>query len=132
MNLSAGPERVLYMQPSIARLREAINCHDPAQIAACFAEDYRCDMRMHPSQSFTGNDRVRQNWDSILNRVPDLHADILRWASAGDETWSEWEMRGTDRDGHRVLLRGMVISGSTDDDPVEWTNFYLDPVVDDA
>jgi SnoaL-like domain len=120
------------MQPSIARLREAINSHDPAQVAACFAEHYRADMRMHPSQSFTGNDRVGRNWESLLGRVPDLRADILRWISADNETWSEWEMRGTGADGNPVLMRGVVISGASDDGPIEWTNFYLDPVADDV
>lgn len=120
------------MQPSIARLRDAINSHDSAAVAACFAEDYRCDMRMHPSQSFTGNDKVLKNWTGILGRVPDLHAEILRWTSAGEETWSEWEMRGTDTDGRPVLLRGTVISGAAADGPIDWTNFYLDPVAEQA
>jgi ketosteroid isomerase-like protein len=118
------------MQRSIARLREAINAHDSAAVAECFAEKYRADMRMHPSQSFVGNDHVRQNWGGLLARIPNLHADILRWTSAGDETWSEWEMRGTDTDGHPVLMRGVVISGPAGDGPIEWTHFYLDPVID--
>jgi hypothetical protein len=120
------------MQRSIARLRDAINSRDSSEVAACFAENYRCDMRMHPSQSFTGRGRVGQNWEILLARIPDLRADILRWTSAGNETWSEWEMRGQGVDGNPVLMRGVVISGAADDGPIEWTNFYLDPVVDSA
>jgi hypothetical protein len=50
----------------MARLREAINSLDPANIAACFTADCRCDIPMHPSRSFEGNAHVettgRRSW----------------------------------------------------------------------
>ncbi|MEX5633118.1 nuclear transport factor 2 family protein [Parafrankia sp. FMc2] len=112
---------------SIVRLRDAINGHDPAAVAACFTEDYRTEVPLHPSQGFTGNQKVRENWTAILARTPDLHADVLRSTSDGAETWSEWEMRGTATDGAATLIRGVVISGAADG-RIAWTRFFLDPV----
>jgi hypothetical protein len=41
--------------------------------------------------------------------------------------WSEWEMRGTRRDGQPHLLRGVVIFG-VEGDQATWARFYLEPV----
>jgi SnoaL-like domain len=115
---------------SITRLRDAINSHDPARVAACFAPDYHCETPMHPSRDFVGSEHVFQNWTGILARIPDLRAEILRSAAAGPESWSEWEMRGTATDGSAALIRGVVVS-VTRDSAIGWTRFYLDPVTDD-
>jgi ketosteroid isomerase-like protein len=114
----------------MARLRDAINSHDPQRIADCFTEDYRSELPMHPSQDFQGNSHVRDNWMKILARTPDLKADVLRF-HAGNPTWSEWEMRGTSTDGTAALIRGCVIS-TFRGDLIDWTRFYLDPVTDGA
>ena len=114
----------------MARLRDAINSHDPQRIAGCFTEDYRCELPMHPSQDFQGNSHVRDNWTKILARTPDIKAGVLRF-HVGDLTWSEWEMRGTNTDGTAALVRGCVIA-TFRGDLINWTRFYLDPVTDGA
>ena len=43
------------MLSTIERLRDAINSHDAARVAACFTENHQCDMPLHPSRSFTGS-----------------------------------------------------------------------------
>lgn len=55
----------------------------------------------------------------------------------GDVVWTEWEHRGTRRDGSPHLMRGVVIFGVVDG-LAAWARFYLEPVqqaagtVDDA
>jgi ketosteroid isomerase-like protein len=109
------------------RLCRAINSHDLEGIAACFAEDYRCDIPLHPARSFTGRDQVRANWAPLLKGVPDLTATVVR-QTAGDGTeWGEWEQRGTVVDGSPHLVRGVVIF-TVAGELVQSARFYLEPV----
>ena len=89
------------------RLLQATNAHDLDAIVACFAADYRNDTPVHPARSFIGRDQVRRNWEQILGFVPDIHATVLRSSVQDDVVWSEWEQRGTRRDGtpHRHARR---------------------------
>ncbi|HEY0520257.1 MAG TPA: nuclear transport factor 2 family protein [Ilumatobacteraceae bacterium] len=111
----------------VARLRNATNAHDLDAIADCFAEDYRNETPMHPQRGFSGREQVRSNWQHILGAVPDVTADVIREVADGDTIWSEWEMRGTRRDGATHLMRGVIIFGVADDRAV-WARFYLEPV----
>jgi len=112
----------------VKRLRDAINSHDAARVADCFTENYRCDVPMHPSRSFTGRDRVRENYQAIFARVPDLHATVLRSCEGGSDVWSEWEMSGTAVDGSPNASAGVAIILSVVGDRIEHTRFYLEPV----
>jgi ketosteroid isomerase-like protein len=114
-------------------LRDATNAHDLDAITACFGPDYRNETPAHPSRGFVGADQVRQNWTRILAAVPDLSTEIT--ASAVDEAhrrvWSEWEHRGTRRDGLPHLMRGVIVF-TIEDQVIESARFYLEPVVDDG
>jgi hypothetical protein len=111
----------------LQRLLHATNGHDLDAIVACFASGYRNDTPAHPARSFIGRDQVRQNWQQILGFVPDIHATILRASVRDDVIWSEWEQRGTRRDGTPHLMRGVIIFG-IEDDAIAWARFYLEPV----
>jgi ketosteroid isomerase-like protein len=111
----------------LARLERATNAHDVDAVVACFAPDYRNDTPAHPERSFTGRDQVRRNWEQIFTAVPDLTATVLRSAVNGGEVWSEWEHRGTRRDGSGHVMRGVVIFGLASGLLV-WARFYLEPV----
>jgi len=121
----------------LARLERAANAHDVNAVAACFAPDYRNDTPVHPERSFTGSQQIRRNWEQIFAAIPDLRAQVLRSAVTRDEVWSEWEHRGTRRDGSAHLMRGVVIFGVANG-LLTWARFYLEPVqeggenVDDA
>ena len=52
---------------------------------------------------------------------------MQRSAVNGDEVWSEWEHRGTRRDGSAHVMRGVVIFGVADG-LLAWARFYLEPV----
>ena|SRR5438309_1443810 len=110
----------------VERLRQATNDHDLAALANCFALDYRNDTPAHPSRGFRGRDQVRKNWEQIFQAVPDITAQV-RWIADEATVWSEWEMRGTRRDGSLHLMRGAVIFG-VEGGAAAWARFYLEPV----
>ncbi|MEO6877081.1 MAG: nuclear transport factor 2 family protein [Gemmatimonadaceae bacterium] len=91
----------------VERLVRATNARDLDSLVDCFAPDYRNETPLHPSRGFVGRDQVRRNWEQIFTHVPNLHASVLRRAVSGDTVWSEWEMRGTRRDGAAHLMRGV-------------------------
>lgn len=109
------------------RLLAATNAHDIDAIVACFADGYRNDTPAHPARSFSGRDQVRRNWQQILGFVPDIHASVLRSSVQDQIVWSEWEHRGTRRDGTAHLMRGVIIFG-VEHDAIAWARFYLEPV----
>ena len=110
----------------VDRLCQAANHHDLDALAGCFALDYRNETPVHPARGFVGRAQVRKNWEQIFAAVPDIAAHV-RWIAEGHEAWSEWEMRGTRRDGSPHLMRGVVIFG-VDQGQASWARFYLEPV----
>lgn len=111
----------------VERLRDATNAHDLDAIVDCFAETYRNETPAHPARGFGGRAQVRSNWQQIMAAVPDVTADVIRAVADHDVIWSEWEMRGTRRDGHAHLMRGVIIFGVADD-KATWARFYLEQV----
>jgi hypothetical protein len=112
----------------VERLRDAINSHDAARVADCFTENYQCDTPMHPSRAFTGRARVRENYQALFARFPDLRATVLRSCQDESRVWSEWEMSGISDQGTPSVIAGVVIILSVVDGHIERTRFYLDAV----
>jgi ketosteroid isomerase-like protein len=112
---------------TLARLERATNAHDLNEVVACFAADYRNETPAHPERGFTGREQVRRNWEQIFAAIPNITAKVLRSAVNGDEVWSEWEHRGTRRDGSAHLMRGVIIFG-VGHELLTWARFYLEPV----
>jgi ketosteroid isomerase-like protein len=115
----------------LTRLERATNAHDLNAVVACFAADYRNETPAHPERSFRGREQVRANWEQIFTFIPDIAATVLRSAVNGDEVWSEWEHRGTRRDGSAHVMRGVVIFG-VGNGLLTWARFYLEPVQEDG
>ena len=111
----------------VQNLQQAINDHDLDRIAACFAPDYESDQPVHPARSFRGREQLRRNWTQILAGLPDLTAELKRWAVNGQELWTEWEWRGTRRDGSQGTMRGVTIQG-VQEDVFTWVHFYMEPL----
>jgi len=109
------------------RLLDAVNRHDLEALVSCFAPTFVNETPLHPERSFTGNEQVGKNWAQIFVGVPDIQADLLRSVTDGATTWTEWEMRGTRRDGTPHLMRGVAIFGVADD-RLASVRFYLEPV----
>ena len=113
--------------PIVRRLQQAIDDHDLDKIEACFDSDNASDQPAHPARSVRGRRQLRENWTQILAGAPDLTAKLKRWAVNGQEVWTEWEWRGTRRDGSPSVMRGVTIQGLRDD-VVAWVHFYMKPV----
>ena len=111
----------------VQRLRAVTNAHDLDAIVACFASDYRNETPAHPARNFVGNEQVRRNWTKILAAIPDVSTEILASAVSGKMVWTEWEHRGTRRDGTAHLMRGVVVFGISDG-LIASARFFLEPV----
>jgi ketosteroid isomerase-like protein len=111
----------------IERLLLATNQHDLDALSAGFAEDYENQTPTHPARGFNGRAQVRRNWEQIFAFVPDIGADVLRSAVDNNDVWTEWEMRGTRRDGTAHLMRGVVVF-SVSNGVIRSAHFYLEPV----
>lgn len=112
----------------VERLARATNAHDLEALAACFALEYRNDTPVHPARGFQGRAQVRRNWEQIFAAVPDITTSV-HWVADGSTVWSEWEMRGTRRDGSPHVMRGVILFGVQHGE-VTWARFYLEPVDD--
>lgn len=115
----------------LTRLLDATNDHDVDGIVACFSDDYVNVTPCHPARGFRGREQVRRNWTTILGAVPDLVAEISAFAKDADSIWSEWEMRGTRRDGAAHLMRGVLVFTVRNGLATE-SRFFLEPVDDAA
>jgi len=113
------------------RLQVATNAHDLDGVVECFTADYRNEAPVHPSRAFVGNEQVRANWQQIFAFVPDINVRVLAQAASGPEVWSEWEMRGTRRDGTAHLLRGAIVFVLLEG-RARSARFYLEPVEEAA
>ena len=113
----------------LTRLLAATNAHDVGRIEACFAEEYVNVTPCHPARGFTGRGQVRRNWTAILGAVPDLEAEVVDFAVDGPRVWSEWEMRGTRRDGSSHLMRGVLVFTVTGGLATR-LRFFMEPVDD--
>ena len=112
---------------TIERLMQATNQHDLEALVACFADDYLNETPAHPARRFRGRDQVRRNWEQIFALVPDIAATVTRSAVEGDTVWTEWEMRGTRRDGSAHRMSGVIVFGVSEG-TIRWARFYLEPV----
>lgn len=111
----------------VERLRDAVNSHDLDSLAGCFARDFQNETPVHPARSFHGREQVRKNWAQIFAGVPDIKANVMRSSFEGGRAWTEWEMRGTRRDGAPHLMRGVSIF-EVGDRELTSVRFYLEPV----
>src|SRR5215210_6809602 len=109
------------------RLRDAMNASDIDAFVACFAEDYESDQPAHPDRAFRGREQVRENWSAIFDGVLDFSAELVAGAAAGDVEWSEWRWRGTQADGTRLDMAGVIVGGVREG-LLQWARLYVEPV----
>jgi ketosteroid isomerase-like protein len=116
------------MGDAMTRLGTAMNNHDLDALVALFAPDYRSEQPAHPSRSFRGVDKVRENWASVFAGVPDLSADLLASATSSDGVEvGEWHWHGKYVDGSEFAIRGVTVVGS-EDGRIAWGRLYMEPV----
>lgn len=111
----------------VRRLHAAMNAHDIEAFVACFAADYDSVQPVHPDRAFRGREQVRANWSAVFAGVPDFHAVLVRVHTVGDTAWSEWRWQGTQTDGGRLEMAGVIVLGLRDD-MFAWARLYVEPV----
>ena len=111
----------------VMRLQAAMNAHDVEAFVACFAEDYDSAQPAHPDRAFRGREQVRANWSAIFSSVPDFRAELVGVTAAGETAWSEWRWEGTQTDGERLDMAGVIVFGVRDD-AIAWARLYVEPV----
>ena len=95
------------MHDTMARLRDAVNAHDPSAMVELIAPEYRSEQPAHPNRGFSGRDQVHKNWSTLFAGVPDLSVEVLRHLDDGHTAWSEWDFRGHHTDGTVFNERGV-------------------------
>jgi ketosteroid isomerase-like protein len=111
----------------VEQLNAAMNAHDIDAFSACFAEDYDSTQPAHPDRAFRGREQARQNWSAIFASVEDFRAELVRAAADGDVEWSEWRWQGTQPDGTRLDMAGVIVAGIRDG-RLAWARLYVEPV----
>ena len=111
----------------VARMHAAMNAHDIDAFVACFAADYDSVQPAHPDRAFRGREQVRANWSAVFGGVPDFRAELIRVDAAGDVAWTEWRWAGTQADGGRLDMAGVIVLGVRND-LVAWARLYVEPV----
>ena len=104
-----------------------MNAHDLDAFVGCFHEDYASEQPAHPDRAFVGTAQVRENWGAIFAGVPDFRAELLGTAAEGDAVWTEWRWRGTQADGGRLDIAGVIVLGIRDE-RIAWARLYVEPV----
>ena len=111
------------------RLLDATNSHDIDGVVACFGPDYVNVAPAHPARGFVGPDQVRTNWTQIFAAVPDIQVEVVAAAFDGPTAWTQWEMRGTRRDGSAHRMAGVIVF-EVADGLARRATFFLEPVDD--
>lgn len=88
---------------------DAFNAHDVEAIMAFFTEDCVMEMPRGPApggRRLEGAEQVREGIRSRFEGIPDVHyGDDRHWV-CGDRGVSEWTIRGTQRSGEPIEVRG--------------------------
>jgi ketosteroid isomerase-like protein len=88
---------------------DAFNAHDVDAVMSFFTEDCVLDMPRGPAPGglrLVGKQNVRKGIQARFDGIPDIHyGDDRHWA-CGDRAVSEWTIRGTQRTGESIEVRG--------------------------
>jgi ketosteroid isomerase-like protein len=95
--------------PVLQAFLDAFNAHDVEAIMSFFADDCVLEMPRGPApggRRLVGKQQAREGIQSRLDGIPDVHYGDDRHWICGDRGVSEWTLRGTQRTGERIEVRG--------------------------
>ena len=95
--------------PSLQALLDAFNAHDVDAVLSFFTEDCVFDMPRGSApggRRLIGPDQVREGIQARFDGIPDIHYGDDRHWTCGDRGVSEWTIRGTQRTGEPIEVRG--------------------------
>ena len=108
-------------------LADAMNAHDIEAFVSLFAPDYDSEQPVHPDRAFVGRDQVRSNWSEMFDGVPDFRAELVACAVEDDTAWTEWRWHGTQADGGRLEIAGVIVL-RVRDSRIAAARLYVEPV----
>jgi steroid delta-isomerase-like uncharacterized protein len=94
---------------SLQAFLDAFNAHDVDEVMSFFTEDCVFDMPRGPApggRRLLGRQQVREGIQSRFDGIPDIHYDEDRHWTCGNRGVSEWTIRGTQRTGEHIEVRG--------------------------
>jgi ketosteroid isomerase-like protein len=108
-------------------MEATINAHDLDAFVGLFSETYDSRQPAHPDRAFVGREQVRENWSAVFGGVPDFRARRLATAVHGETLWTEWHWSGTQREGGRLEMAGVIVCGVRDG-TIAWARLYVEPI----
>ena len=103
--------------PLMKAFLDAFNAHAVDAIMSFFAEDCVLEMPRGPApggRRLVGEQQVREGIQSRFDGIPDIRYDDDRHWFCGDRGVSEWTIRGTQRSGEPIEVRGCDLLEFTD------------------
>jgi ketosteroid isomerase-like protein len=103
---------------TLRRLLDAFNAHDLDAVMSFFADDAVLELPRGPhpwGRRFQGREEVRAGLASRFAGIPDVHYGDDRHWRCGDRGVSEWTLRGTQRTGESIEVRGCDLLELVDD-----------------
>jgi len=121
-----------YSSPKVVfeRMIQAANRHDLDAMVAFFAPDYLSEQPFHPERNFVGPAGVRKNWSYFFTTIPDIQIEILGEVEEGDTVWAELHFHGTQTDGKKHAVRGVILQG-IQADQIIWSRQYIETLSGD-
>jgi len=114
---------VLPLPLPLHQLIQAWNTQDAALLAACLHLDYESIQPHDPERNFWGRAAAVRNWQAVFDAVPNLQAELLRWAVGGNEVWTEWRWHGTYQSGAAFRAGGVMVFGLSGAQ-IAWARVY--------
>lgn len=111
----------------IHRLRSAWNAHDLAALAECLHPDYESVHPLHPERNLHGRAAVLQSWGAVFENIPDVRAELCRYAVAEGVVWTEWGWHGAHTAGPAYNAGGVMIFGLAGE-CILWARVYTETV----
>jgi len=129
MSQEQGQDVQMHSSPKgvFERMIQAANRHDLEAMVAFFAPDYRSEQPFHPERNFVGPAGVRNNWSCFFTTIPDIQIEILGEVEEGDSVWAELYYHGTQTDGKKFNIRGVILQG-IQADQISWARLYIEEV----
>jgi len=88
---------------------DAFNAHDSKAIMSHMTDNCIFESSAGPhvdGEKFTGQEQVKQAFESVFATYPDAHWGNTRHVIAGNRGFSEWIFTGTKSDGTKVEVMG--------------------------
>lgn len=109
----------------ISQLLQAWNTHDVALLSQCLHADYESIQPHHPDRNFWGREAAVRNWRLVFEAIPDLQAELMRWAVCGNEVWTEWRWNGVHQGGNAFRAGGVMVFGLSGAQ-IAWARVYTE------